>query len=63
MADMPNYPYAQHHSLKNSHFPKASFIASLRDDYYKLQINHQNLLQTSLTEYKAIKAKTYFNSF
>ena len=55
MADIPNYPYAQHHSLKNSHFSKASFITSLRDDYYKLQIKHQNLLQSSLTEHEAIK--------
>lgn len=55
MADIPNHPYMQHHSLKNSHFPKASFIASLRDDYYKLRIKHQNLLQFSLSEYEAMK--------
>ena len=55
MADIPNYPYAQHHSLKNFHFPKTSFIASLRDDYYKLRIKYQNLFQLSLSEYKAIK--------
>jgi len=55
MADIPNFPYAQYYSLKNSHFSKASFIASLRDDDYKLQLKHQNLLQSSLTEYEAIK--------
>ena len=55
MADIPNYPYVQYHSLKNSHFLKVSFIASLKDDYYKLKIKHQNLLQLSLSEYEAIK--------
>ena len=39
---------------KKTHFPKTSFIASLRD-YYKLRIKHQNLLQLSLSEYEAIK--------
>ena len=55
MADIPNHPYANHHSLKNSHFPKASFIASLKDDNYKLRIKYQNLLQLSLSEYEVIK--------
>jgi len=55
MEDIPNFPYAQHHSLNNYHFFEASFIASLRYDYYKLQIKHQNLLQSSLTEYDVIK--------
>ena len=45
----------QFHSLKNSHFPKVSFIVSLKDDYYKLRIKHQNLLQLSLSEYEVIK--------
>jgi len=56
MAELPpNHPYFHNHAPRNSHFSKASFIASLRDDYYKLSIKHQNLLCSSLAEYKAIK--------
>ena len=51
----PNHPYLHNHSSRNSHFPKASFIASLRDDYHKFSIEHQNSLRSSLTEYKTIK--------
>ena len=52
---LPNHPYFHKHSPRNSHFPKVSFIASLRDDYYNLSIKHQNLLRLSLLEYNAIK--------
>ena len=55
MANISNHSYAQHHSLKNSHFFKASFIVSLIDDYYKLRIKHHNLLQLFLSEYEVIK--------
>ena len=55
MADIPNHLYAQHHSLTNSYFRKASFIASLSDDYYQLRIKHQNLFQESLSEYEVVK--------
>jgi len=51
----PNHPYFHSHSPRNSHFPKASFIATLRDDYYKVSLEHQALLCSSLAEYKAIK--------
>ena len=50
-----NQPYFHNHSPINFHFPKASFIASLRDDYDKLSIENQNLLHSSLAKYKAIK--------
>ena len=56
MAELPrNPPYFHSHSPRNSHFSKASFIATLRDVYYKLSLEHQALLLSSLAEYKAIK--------
>ena len=51
----PNHPYFHNHSPINSHFPKTSFIASLRGDYDKLSIENQNLLHSSVAKYKAIK--------